>query len=524
VENTSFTTFCETAGIKFDEKYRMVRRNLAASFQDASKYDVAQPVLDLGAWLLAGEWVKEAYSSCRGSRVMGRQEVIDAMDMTTSCGYPHNLVFHNKQEMSETQSWEILEDYWDNISVGTFTEYGSVYSPDRIMPIFCVSQKVELRDTEKLALNKIRTFTASPVEHSYAANRLCLDMNLKFYDTARNARELGTWSFVGATKFLSGWDDLYKRLSRAPTGTENLDVQRELHQQFKRNAIELDESRFDSSLFRAAMFGQCEIRWDLLRFEDKTPENKVRLWNIYEALVDTVMVLENGELVQKGTGNPSGGSNTIVDNTMILERLLAYAWIILCRAVERETSFGDFRKHVEAALNGDDNTYTTTDEVKDLFSATKIAEVWSGIGVKTTTPCWTVRPLEECCFLSQGFDFDKELNQWLPTPAEERVLSSMKWGSNIDDVRWHFMRACALRIDAWGNVRIREILTRYLEFLLNTRRDELVGECQGLKIKHILAGYKSDAWIKALYGGRESTNAGNLQEIEDMLEQLQRVL
>jgi hypothetical protein len=481
--------------------YRQVQPNLVASFKSVSKYDKFQPILNKDAWELAGDWTERHFAlAMGGSRIVTQELVVQELDMQTSCGFPWSLEFQTKSDFFASPAQAALGDYWDMLGQGT--------APEVMVPIWTCAQKCELRIVEKLQANKIRTFTASPIEHSVACNRMCLDMNNNFYAGANKC-----WSFVGANKYNQGFDKLYRRLSKHP------------------NAFELDESEFDSSLFAEAMYGQMEIRWNLLDRSDKTPENRLRLERLYESIVKSVIVLENGELIQKTTGNPSGSANTIVDNTMILFRLFAYAWIILaaekfadsnlqkylkasCADVKiREyigSQFGgytDFMEHVEAALNGDDNTFTVSDNCVGWFNPRAVSSVWSGIGVTTNTPCFDPRPLSECTFLSQSF---KQINGlWLPCPATDRVLSSMMYGANIDDVRWHLMRASALRIDSWANIEVRDVLMDYINYLRRKYNDEMFGDVKfnpkrdPMSMDQVLSVYKTDNWIWGLYSGEE---------------------
>lgn len=476
ITNRSYVAFCRKKNIKLPTAYRKIFSNLDASFKSVSKYDKSQPMgLDEGAWLLAGEWTKKHFFEMSGSAVLDEDVVLSQMDMTTSCGYPASLQFAKKSAFVVSPSKQILSDYWDVIAGENV---------DRIIPIWTCSQKIEMRPLEKVMENKIRTFTAAPVEHSCATNRLCLDMNNKFYSMHE-----ACWSFVGATKYLQGWDRLYHRLNRHP------------------NAFELDESEYDSSLFAKAMFGQRDIRWSYLRGEDQTQANLSRLHAVYESIVHSVVVLETGELVQKHTGNPSGSSNTIVDNTMILFRLFAYAWILLCRVNNRQPLYMDFMRQVEAALNGDDNTFTVSDEVVSWFNPTTISPIWSSIGVTTKTPCEASRPVEKVCFLSQGFRFDDGCGIWLPVPDTGRVLSSLCYGASVDDVRFHLLRANALRLESFGNLECRAVLKQYIEFILKYYKDDLVGSISlsgvDITIAEIKALWKSDEYIEALYGGFE---------------------
>jgi len=467
--NSSYTEFCRKTGRTVPSAYRMVFPNITAGFRSAAKYDKGQPELDEEAWALAGDWTKQHFHPAMcGSEVLGQDFVLEEMDKTTSCGYPWNLKYQKKTDMLASEAKQVLPDYWDQLALET-----------PVPVIWTCSQKRELREIQKLNEGKHRTFTASPIEHSVALNRVCLDMNNKFYAGGEK-----TWSFVGTTKFLQGWDRLYNRLNRLPC------------------AFELDESEYDSSLFARAMFGQRDIRWSMLRAEDQTPENARRLDNLYEAIVHSVIVLENGELVQKHTGNPSGSSNTIVDNTMILFRLFAYAWIILGRENDVGT-YASFMLNVEAALNGDDNTFTTSVSASKWFNPTTIGPLWSSIGVITKTPCDTPRELKDVRFLSQGFVWSEKLGIWLPTPESNRVLSSVYAGSSVDDVRWHYLRASALRLDSYGNEECRVTLQAYIEYLEHNYSDQFFGEVRGLTMSEIRNVWKSDSYIEALYSGQE---------------------
>jgi len=486
VVNSSFADFCRLKGIPIPSDYRQVSPNREAAFKSASKYDKNQPILDRGAWELAGEWTKLHFQPVMaGARVLPENVVLNEMDKTTSCGFPWNKQFKNKSEfLADEKAKCALTDYWDLLTL----------PQDVMVPIWTCSQKCEMRSNEKIAENSLRTFTASPFEHSCSLNRVCLDMNNKFYDGAGSGRR-HFWSTVGASKFLSGFDSIYTRLDVHP------------------NAFELDESAYDASLFAEAMEGQAEIRFSFLCEQDRSEDNKIRLDSLYEQIIHSVVVLENGELVQKHTGNPSGSSNTIVDNTMILFRLLAYAWIVLCKEQERDTSYEDFMTHVEAALCGDDNTFTVSDDVVAWFNPTSIARVWCGIGVITKTPCSESRPLREVQYLSNGFVYHDPLGVWLPIPEAQKVLCSLMYGGDVDDVRWHYLRACALRIDSWANPTCRSVISGYLEYLNTEYKEKLVGSVDrpkgAISMLNIMSNWKSDDWIEALYCGNECVNDRN---------------
>lgn len=457
------------ANITFEEKYRMCNPHTEAMTVSIAKYNRGQPVLDDSLWTVAGDWTERHFSPyLADSVVLPLFKCMREADRQTSAGYPWSRFFKNKGEFMDSAEFErVIDTYWTKLG-----------TEDPFISLWTASLKRELRPVEKKTQ---RTFTASSTEGSISANRLCLDMNEKFY--ASNNK---TWSFVGCSKFNLGFNRLYHRLNVHP------------------NAYALDETAYDASLFRDAMFGQRDLRWNMMHSHHKTPENKVRLWNIYDQIVNSCIVLDDGQVYQKNTGNPSGSANTIVDNTMILFRLLAYAWLVCCKNSRQLNDFGSyaaFMKNVEGALNGDDNTLTISNSVHEFFNGEKIAAVWSSIGIttKSSSGDWKARKLEQVDFLSHDFVNIDDI--WLPKPEREKVLASALYGNECLDVRFTLLRLYALRIESWPCVQTRSDL----RVIINSIRKKYTMELQGvitgtqLTMKDVEAVYKTDAEIWRLY-------------------------
>lgn len=514
VENQSFIAFSNKQNLKINYSHKTIVKSIEGEYKSASKYAKAQPIVDEQAFAMSMEWTKRHFGPgiMMGSKVVSKETALKEMDANTAAGFPHSMKYVKKSLMyKDTRHMGIVDSYFSMIQRNQ--------DKQEWFPIWSCSEKVELRPLEKILENSIRTFTASPIEHSVALNRLCLDMNNKFYSA--NGK---TWSYVGGNKFMCGFHELHRRLSKHP------------------NAFELDESQFDSSLFARLLYDQGEMRFTFLRKEEQTQEMRNAMRNLYDSIINSVIVMQNGELIRKFTGNPSGSANTIVDNTMILFRLFAYAWIVLAKekfgstnAAVRDMAldadvelrnygatfgnYNDFMIHIEAALNGDDNTFTASDEVVDWFNPTTIAPLWSGLGITTNTPNDSKgQRVEQVRFLSQGFTLIG--NKWLPTPETNKVLSSIMYGSDTDDPMWHLLRANALRVDTWANVECRTIIQMYIEYLMQEYNDQywhnkLVGK-QGseVEMKDIRAMYKSDEWIWRLYTNHEGGNPQLSAEVD----------
>lgn len=483
VRNNSYEEFCKENGYKFPSEYRQIQPTLHAGYKSTAKYDRDQPELNELAWLMSGDWTERHFHPyVGGSTVLDQVTVLAKMEMSTSCGYPWSLKFVSKKAMMlDNRASSALERFWEELVLPVMT----------MTPIWTVSQKRELRTIDKVKDSNHRTFTASPIELTTASNRLCLDFNEKFYDSSNK-----TWSAVGMTKFLSGWHRLYERLNKHPNG------------------YELDETAYDASMFARALYGQRDLRWRTLKVSERTASNQLRLWRIYDSIVHSVMIMEDGVLVQKHTGNPSGSGNTVVDNTQVLMRLLSYAWLLLSPANMR--NYSDFQDNVEAAIYGDDVTFSVSDIAKIFYNPTAIAEIWTKIGVVTRTPDPNPRPVSELTFLSNSFKYDDDTSHWMPCPSADKVLSSIAYGSDLNDVRWHFLRACALRMDAYYNEEVREKLDAYINYLNHNYQEELIGSVElrpgvSISMKDIRGLWKPHTWMEHLYTGRESLTTDQME-------------
>jgi len=463
---------------KLFHNYRLAQPNAAAGYMSLKKYDKIQPTIRKDFWDLTLTWAEKHFGAMRDSDIWeDHEDVVAEINKVASAGYPWTQ-FDGMKSKKDFFEWGGSKDhclkYWMDLREEVC----------RAVP-WTNNVKEELRKIDKIIKNLLRTFVGAPVEVVYAGTKLFGDQNEKFYNSAGEH-----WSFVGATKFRLGWNKLFKRLNKHP------------------NAFELDESEYDSSLFREAMLGMAEFRFRMLKPKFQTPENWNRIQNLYKEIVDTVIITTDGDVVTKNTGNPSGSPNTIVDNTVILFRLKAYAWLLLMEENEEETSYEEFMDEVEAALTGDDNTFTVSDKAVSIYNATNIARVWTGIGVTTKTDSYAPRKLEECSFLSTSFR--KVKNLVVPMPEGDKVMCSMAFHNNQpDNVRWSLLRACALRIESFFDDECRALLQSYITWLTRKYYTELhaprdVNNPNDMfTFNEVYSVYKTDSELRQLFLAEE---------------------
>jgi hypothetical protein len=165
-------------------------------------------------------------------------------------------------------------------------------------------------------------------------------------------------------------------------------------------------------------------------------------------------------------------------------------------------------QYVEAALNGDDNTFTCGDEIVGWFNAEHIAQVWGeelGIVTNSSSGEWKPRKVSEVDFLSHHFCWVTYggSTRILPVPEREKVLASLEWGSEINDVRFSLLRLYALRLESWADEATRKDIMACITYLEKTYKFSLCGvvEVKGtlLAWKDIQAVYKTDRQIWELY-------------------------
>jgi len=483
----------------------MTQLNARSGYSSIAKYARPQPEIDEDAWQIAESWLEKEFGPhMRDSAILPYDIVLAHIDKTTSPGYPFNRAHSTKSDVIKNRPFfqEEVQLLFDKLATDS-----PIYS------FWTCAQKHELRVKSKLAEDppRHRTFTASSLDFTINSNRMCLDQNNKFYRA--NTK---TASFVGGSKFRKGFDSAYRKLARHPNG------------------FALDETDYDACVHRRALWSIARFRFKMLRVEDRTPENWIRMKNVYQQIINSMIVLEDGTVVFKDTGNPSGSANTVVDNTLVLYMDLAYAWVKLYtknvdlrRTWELEhkedlteaewdelnasmktvLSYSHFKSNVELLLYGDDNTFTVSDDCISWFNARNIIEVWATIGIRTKTDCLDPRPFHELDFLSQRVL--KFKGTWLPYPDPDSIINSLYHKTNSDDNRWHLLRAFALRNECWAHKPTRQLLQGYIDWMWQTRGETLngilsiLGTNAKVTMENICSVYMTDDELERLYMGYE---------------------
>lgn len=372
-------------------------------------------------------WMRKHFRPfVEGSRVMPLKEVMDYLPKDKSPGFVWKQYFKNKSEVfNDHEAVKILDRAWEAaVNQGAGASWWTALLKD------------ELRLKEKVVMHKTRLFTAGSTEHAVIGDRLCLDFNLKFYSSC-----LKSFSAVGMSPYKRGFDILRRKLRSR--GFEHLEA--------------LDISNFDGSVFAELLWEVCRFRFEMFAIEDRTQDNWNRLVNWYYDSINSIMVLQDGSLVMKDHGQPSGTINTVVDNTLINFIYFAFCWLWN----GGPDSYDTFMEEVIAVLYGDDNTYTYSDFAKAFVSGEKVAQAMKSLGIEVTGV--GERTWDNVDFLSHSFE--RRNDCFLPALDFERLFCGMLLGGSMSiDESWQ--RASAFRAKAWPNPRSFDFFDSYMKYLL----------------------------------------------------------
>jgi hypothetical protein len=353
------------------------------------------------------------------------------------------------------------------------------------------------------------------MHHNVALGEMCYDMNTRLKDST------ATWSTLGRSTFNREWHEIMAKLT---------------HPHF----FGADLSNQDASMFQEAMLEQAEIRFEMYAREEQTDLNWRRLSNLYVQIVFSLVVLAQGEVVEKDTGNPSGSGNTITDNTMILFRCLAYSWLVLWQekyttfdrfSFQDEFRYSCFMANVKGNIIGDDTLLNMSDHALSVYHIKAIVRVmWTMFIVmkpENEEPLSDFQSLSFCSHTTRTY-----FGTFIPVMEFSRGVASLGWkgasllhqeGQDVagHDVHYTLQRALDIRREGFWNDQLFELSDSFVRWILNTHsvllsKPAASGPIAGKSLEKILASYLSQTALIYLYTGKEAVEkqtgqAGGLQ-------------
>jgi hypothetical protein len=455
--------------------HRLVSANAGASYYSFGKYDRHPRLMNQQSFHKALKMVATAFRCMENSCIIENYEALKlSLEFQSSPGFPWNRVEPRKRILVDDH---MFKQYYNDFVCDMSRGFVRVAFWQNIV-------KWELKPVDKVLANKVRTFTAGPLEMTLLGESLFADQNEKML---RASNFLTVPSTVGYRKFASGWHKLYQQLSKFP------------------NAMAMDISEYDGGLYPQFFDAIRFLRKSWMLPDFQTPYVYNLIDGYYDNVVNSLVVMDLGDVLRKESGNPSGQKCTITDNTIALVLAWCYSW---CELMPEDMhTWTSFERNVVLKCCGDDSITTISDDVKHLFNPQSIQEVMSfhlGWKFKISNP--TFENLNDTEYCSMYWFFDR-FGRVFPKPAIGKVLSSLAYKNLREGRKMVLLRALALRIESWFDFECRFILDTFIRDELDNHLEELYSDnITPIPLEDILQVYKSSYEIDMLYVSGEGAS------------------
>lgn len=330
----------------------------------------------------------------------------------------------------------------------------------RYKDIGSYNDKDELLSTEELSRNKTRGVFGSTFHGIYREKLLYGRQNKIILEKGSNLNE-EFWIRYGFVKQYGGLSKFAR------------------HLQLKKFRWESDCSGFDRRIF---LFLVYLIRnANIINDEEYAELIKC----VTEDNVTPLVLLPNGYLVRRPTGNSSGKNNTTVDNS--IAHFIINIYIFVKRMLElgydsSEIKISDIFDKVKMGIYSDDKLGSFNLEDFEFSSPEEFLEFERicydefGLEIKKTAQFYSLAEEGERLnkghsFLGSNFDYDEQVNMYVPRPRFGKVCSSFTQKYKNKNILIRFARILSLTINCFPDEVIFQSALKYLVWYYNQNLD-----------------------------------------------------
>jgi len=324
------------------------------------------------------------------------EEVITAMDGTKSAGPPF---------FSCSDTYEFLEEHTDELR--KLGSGGFKQLREALVNLWNSKVKEELRPAEKIALNKVRTFTASNKAYYYIFNRVFLRQtqafNKSFGTTTRHT--------VGFSAFGRKWHEIMSWLNELP------------------NFFDGDIDRCDGEIQNHEKTDY--ILWRCSYLDKFTSDEEFRslCFDILSTELFSYVVDSNGCVWLVPNGTKSGSPDTAMSTTWINQRRKVYAAFKLMGGKTYKEAVALFEEHSRDLQQGDDFVISVSDQMVPRYNFVNIRRVYEENGWHVSTLSTIPRNIEDVTYL--GSYTKRHKGYFVPYPCTDKIRCSMGWTRRI---------------------------------------------------------------------------------------------
>lgn len=458
--------------------FKVVEANVDAGYLNFSKYNKPNIQCEGRITRIVNQMMQECfYPVMRDSVLVSDfEQLVSLLELKSSPGFPWNLYWQNKSLVKDRRFRSFFDQFLSDLQHGVF----------RVALFMCIV-KEELKPLAKLLLNKVRVFTSAPLELTLVGYYLFADQNDRLLSACRRGLRAAKPipCAIGWNKFNGNWDRFFHQLRRTNS-----------RKQFERGYA-FDISEWDSGCTEFLFNQIYALRWKCLARRDSETKNVLDIYK--ENVIHTTVVMDEGDIVQKHTGNCSGQVNTITDNSLILVWVWFYIFCSL-KPSNLAFSYGAFRSLIALFVCGDDSILAVDESIVDWFNPQAIGRLFHQLGMKFKFASNHPEPIENLDFCSMRFSMLD--GSWIPIPDTAKVISSLVCKNRTDSLRTLLLRALALRLECFFNFEAREVIDNFIAWCLE--QPEVFSEPSMVRgdmftLREILTLFKTYNEMRSLY-------------------------
>jgi hypothetical protein len=407
-------------------------------------------------------------------------EAISKIELSASPGFPWNTKYATKREVIVNEL-ELIREIVARVFEKGDVDY--IFNGNRYTNVFWLtSPKSEIRPIEKVnspdrSKRKTRTFMCGDLICHIVGFMLYKEQNDRFLDMAHT----NSWSAVGLSPWYGGWDVLANILLR------NSKVSSAVHKFHCYDASHMEASVSDA------------VQHEIYSMRNQSMNHKYRTacdW-YYLNTTSSLLIDIDGFVCMKNGKNPSGGFNTLTDNTMAL--VLVFLYTIAC--VLRDVGLVyEAMIRIACKMLGDDSIFEDCVELQRLESSS------ASIGFDLQ-PEAEAGPLAACTFLSSKFVFNSRYRMWVQYNNFEKIIANVYFNFKARSWRLAYVKLCAIRqiFFAYEDKRLQvDHLLRYI--LQNHDYDMKTEDCKEVTYAQARSQLMSDSDNAFLIFGAESVH------------------
>jgi hypothetical protein len=422
-----------------DCEYGMTYNTPRGEYNSAAKYGEDLPQMNPQGLGRATMMLSDCFSLMERQPLLDLDSALFWLEKQSSPGYPWRNVYRTKSELLSSDYWRAWYTWWEK----------QIFSGIYYLAFWRSFIKKEWKKLTSIFAHEPRTILCSPIEITVLGNRLFGMQNAYI---AKLGAHFLIPCWVGNSKYNLNWDRMAKELQRFP------------------NKNDSDCKHFDGNVRKKAFDSIKGVR---MSWFQKPKEVAKAVTYYYIQVCFSILVGWFGDVFSKSHGQPSGQTNTLVDNSLIQLLYWFYHWCVFVvpNLRDLEPTWVSFKQHVCIFTQGDDAIYSYSDYVKKFYLPPVLRSAFLSFGVTLKHSHEEPQTMEQLEFCSMGFLLYK--GSYFPTPKRAKLLASILYIKNPADnflcnnARLLLRRLISLRVEVFWDKFLFDLIEQIIHYMLN---------------------------------------------------------